>query len=80
MQFNLGYGIWGQGEPVATWIKQTFSPKKSRLLLKKGRHGFDPVSKEYRKYTYPIGVLQTAPFLVNLGENAKNIYDYATEE
>lgn len=80
MQFNLGYGIWGQGEPVATWIKQTFAPKKSRLLLKKGRHGFDSVSKKYRKYTYPIGVLQTAPFIINLGENAKNIYDYTTEE
>lgn len=80
MQYNLGYGIWGQGEPIATWIKQTFAPKKSRLLLKKGRHGFDPVSKEYRKYTYSIGVLQTAPFLINLGENAKNIYDYTTEE
>lgn len=80
MQFNLGYGIWGQGEPVAIWIKQTFSPKKSHQLLKKGRHGFDSVSKKYRKYTYPIGILQTAPFIVNLGENAKNIYDYATEE
>lgn len=81
MQFNLGYGIWGQGEPVATWLKQKLAPKKNNILVtKKGRLGFDSVSDQYKKYTYPIGVMQVAPFGINVAENLKNIYDYATEE